>query len=215
MIEKKDKEKNINDSKKNIPIHEELSSGYALTFKILLIIHIIILFAMFVFFGLNHLVLFTASTTIAIRMFLGVKNRRPNYFKKGLFFYIMCFVFHIIKIIFRFLITFFVYKFRDDIDNLKNMNIIETKKILWIKGFDIKLNGIWSIIVLSLCMIFWLILIILFESKKKCFNYVDNFEKEIYLNLINKYYEQHQLDDQQIQQVDVNNNNNLTVNGQI
>lgn len=167
---------------------EELSYFYELLFKILLIIQMIILFIMFVFFGLNHLVLFVASLTITIRMFIGVKDKRPNYFIKGLFFFIWCFVAHVIKIIFRFLLTFFIYK-KHDIDNLKDMNIIETNTILWIKGFDIKLNGIWTIIILLIFMIFWIFLIILFSQKKKCFNYIDQKVRNEYNKIIDEFYQ--------------------------
>ena len=206
-----DKVENVNENNQNNILNEELSPGYALGFQILLIIHSIILFFMLVFFGFHHLVLFTVSITLTIRMILGIKNKRPNYFIKSLFLYIVCFICYIIKIVFRFLLTYFTFKIRNDINNLKDMNIIETENILWIKGFDIKINGIWSIVVLSICIIFWLILIILFVKKKKCFNYVDNFEKEQYINLINKYYEQHQ-SDEQIQPAENNNNNNINNN---
>ena len=68
------------------------------------------------------------------------------------------------------------------------MNIIETKKILWIPGFDIKLNGIWTLIILIAFMVYWAILIALFERKRNYFNYQDQKEYEEYLSLINEFY---------------------------
>ena len=74
----------------------------------------------------------------------------------------MSFACHIIKIIFRYILTCFIYKNQNDITNLRDMNIIETKSILWIPGFDIKLDGMWTLIILILFMIYWAILIALF-----------------------------------------------------
>ena len=195
MSESKDSMKNNNEQILKEPPYEELSSTYKMIFQILLIIQIIILFVIFVFFGLNHLVLFVASITVTIRMFLGVKNKRPNYFIKGLFLFVWCFVGHVVKIIFRYILTYFIFKNRDGISNLKDMNIIETNNILWIKSFDIKINGLWSIIIIIIFMIFWLILIILFELKKKHFDYIDNTDNETYINLINEYHQKHQSDE--------------------
>ena len=84
--------------------------------------------------------------------------------------------------------TYFTYKKENDITNLKDMNIIETESILWIPGFDIKLNGMWTLIILICFMIYWAILIILFQSKKNCFNIFDQKEYDTYLALINEYY---------------------------
>ena len=53
---------------------------------------------------------------------------------------------------------------------------------------DIKLDGIWTLIILILFMVYWAILIALFESKRNCFNYQDQKEYEEYLALINEYY---------------------------
>ena len=209
MSENKDTMKNSNDKiiQKEGPL-EELNSTSQLIFEILLIIQIIILFIIFLFFGLNHLVLFIVSVTVAIRMFIGIKNRRPNYFIKGLFLFIWCFIGHIIKIIFRYILTYFVFKNQCNISNLKDMNIIETTRILWIKGFDIKINGLWSIIIIIIFMIFWLLLIILFEIKKKYFDYIDNTGRDEYINLINEYHEKHPLYNQ-VPPVEINNNNNI------
>ena len=167
----------------------KLPKGQAILFEILLIIHLIVLIAMLLFFGLNHLISFVAATTITVRMLLGVKFNKPNYYNKGLFFFIWCFAFYLIKIIFRFILTFFTFKLRDDVDNLTDMNIIETKNILWIKKFDISLNGLWAIIILSVFMIFWLILIILFTKKQYYFNYADNSNDSQYITLIKEFYE--------------------------
>ncbi len=207
-MESKDTMGNVNN--KDINSTEELSFAYEITFKILLIIQIIIFIFMFLFFGLNHLVLFVISTTVAIRMFIGIHNQRPNYYIKGLFLFIMCFICHVIKIIFRFILTYFVYKNKEDINDLRDMNIIETNNILWIKGFDIKINGLWTMIILILFMIYWIILIILLESKKKCFYYNDEKETEEYISLINQFYQKQQNNENiQIDPAQTNNNNNI------
>ena len=183
--------------------------SFTITFKILLIIHMIILFVLFLFFGLNHLILFVATLTVTIRMFLGIHNNISNYFVKGLFLFIWCFIAHAIKIIFRFILTYFIYKNKDNISNLKDMNIIETESILWIKGFDIKINGLWSIIILCIFMVFWLVLIVLFEISLKRMNFViDEKERDKYLSLINDYYQNHPFDPAQANNNDNNNDNN-------
>ena len=169
-------------------LNKNISSGYLLTFKILLIIHLITNIFMLMFFGMNQVVLFVVTTTLIIRMFIGLHKHIYKYFINCLFLYNMSFVCHIIKIIFRFLLTYFTYKKENDITNLKDMNIIETESILWIPGFDIKLNGMWTLIILVLFMIYWAILIILFESKRNCFNIFDQKEYDEYLALINEYY---------------------------
>ena len=169
-------------------IEKNISVGYLLTFQILLIFHLIINIFMFMFFGMNQIVLFVITTTLIIRMFIGLNKQIYKYFINCLFLYNMSFVCHIIKIIFRFLLTYFTYKKENDITNLKDMNIIETESILWIPGFDIKLNGMWTIIILICFMIYWAILIILFQSKKNCFNIFDQKEYDTYLALINEYY---------------------------
>lgn len=169
-------------------IEKNISAGYLLTFQILLIFHLIINIFMFMFFGMNQIVLFVITTTLIIRMFIGLNKQIYKYFINCLFLYNMSFVCHIIKIIFRFLLTYFTYKKENDITNLKDMNIIETESILWIPGFDIKLNGMWTLIILICFMIYWAILIILFQSKKNCFNIFDQKEYDTYLALINEYY---------------------------
>ena len=169
-------------------IEKNISVGYLLTFQILLIFHLIINIFMFMFFGMNQIVLFVITTTLIIRMFIGLNKQIYKYFINCLFLYNMSFVCHIIKIIFRFLLTYFTYKKENDITNLKDMNIIETESILWIPGFDIKLNGMWTLIILICFMIYWAILIILFQSKKNCFNIFDQKEYDTYLALINEYY---------------------------
>ena len=173
----------------NENIHNKnISSGYLLTFKILLIIHLITNIFMLMFFGMNQVVLFVTNTTLIIRMFIGLHKHIYKYFINCLFLFNMSFVFHIIKIIFRFILTYFIYKNEYEISNLKDMNIIETESILWIPGFDIKLNGMWTLIILILFMIYWAVLIILFESKRNCFNIFDQKEYDEYLALINEYY---------------------------
>ena len=169
-------------------IEKNISAGYLLTFQILLIFHLIINIFMFMFFGMNQIVLFVITTTLIIRMFIGLNKQIYKYFINCLFLYNMSFVCHIIKIIFRFLLTYFTYKKENDITNLKDMNIIETESILWIPGFDIKLNGMWTLIILICFMIYWAILVILFQSKKNCFNIFDQKEYDTYLALINEYY---------------------------
>ncbi len=169
-------------------IEKNISVGYLLTFQILLIFHLIINIFMFMFFGMNQIVLFVITTTLIIRMFIGLNKQIYKYFINCLFLYNMSFVCHIIKIIFRFLLTYFTYKKENDITNLKDMNIIETESILWIPGFDIKLNGMWTLIILICFMIYWAILIIIFQSKKNCFNIFDQKEYDTYLALINEYY---------------------------
>ena len=169
-------------------LNKNISSGYLLTFKILLIIHLITNIFMLMFFGMNQVVLFVITTTLIIRMFIGLHKHIYKYFINCLFLFNMSFVFHIIKIIFRFILTYFIYKNEYEISNLKDMNIIETESILWIPGFDIKLNGMWTLIILVLFMIYWAILIILFESKRNCFNIFDQKEYDEYLALINEYY---------------------------
>ena len=149
--------------------------------------------------------------TLTIRMFLGVQYEKPTYFIHSLLLFILCFIMHIIKFIFRFLLTYFIFKNRDNISSLTDMNIIETKRILWIKGFDIKINGLWTIIIILIFMLYWLAIILLFESKKKYFNYVDEKEKEEYIKLINLYYEKQQQQDMSnqrgVSQVEIQNNN--------
>ena len=167
---------------------QELSQEYCVLFKVLLLILIVINIFMLLFFGLNQVILFIATITLIIRMFIGLQNKRPKYFVDCLFMFNMCFACHIIKIIFRYIMTYFTIKRENDISNLKDMNIIETKKILWIPGFDIKLNGIWTLIILIAFMIYWAILIALFESKRNYFNYQDQKEYEEYLSLINEFY---------------------------
>ena len=167
---------------------QELSQEYCVLFKVLLLILIVINIFMLLFFGLNQVILFIATITLIIRMFIGLQNKRPKYFVDCLFMFNMCFACHIIKIIFRYIMTYFTIKRENDISNLKDMNIIETKKILWIPGFDIKLNGIWTLIILIAFMIYWAILIALFERKRNYFNYQDQKEYEEYLSLINEFY---------------------------
>ena len=168
--------------------NEGLSPGYSVVFKILLIILMIINIFMLMFFGLNQVILFVVSMTLMIRMFMGLQNKRPQYFINCLFMFNWSFVCNLIKIIFRYLLTYFTIKKQYDISKLKDMNIIETESILWIPGFDIKLDGIWTLIILILFMVYWAILIALFESKRNCFNYQDQKEYEEYLALINEYY---------------------------
>ena len=134
------------------------------------------------------IMVFVVTTTLIIRMFIGLHKHIYKYFINCLFLFNMSFVFHIIKIIFRFILTYFIYKNEYEISNLKDMNIIETESILWIPGFDIKLNGMWTLIILVLFMIYWAILIILFETKRNCFNIFDQKEYDEYLALINEYY---------------------------
>ena len=167
---------------------QELSQEYCVLFKVLLLILIVINIFMLLFFGLNQVILFIATITLIIRMFIGLQNKRPKYFVDCLFMFNMSFACHIIKIIFRYIMTYFTIKRENDISNLKDMNIIETKKILWIPGFDIKLNGIWTLIILIAFMIYWAILIALFERKRNYFNYQDQKEYEEYLSLINEFY---------------------------
>ena len=157
------------------------------------------------FFGMNQMILFIVTMTLMIRMFIGLQNKRPQYFINCLFMFNMSFACHIIKIVFRYIMTYFVFKKQYDITNLKDMNIIETETILWIPGFDIKLNGIWTLIILIIFMVYWAVLIILFENKRNCFNYQDQFEYEEYLALINQY-------NKLPKQVDINNNNQEEVN---
>ena len=168
--------------------NEGLSPGYSVVFKILLIILMIINIFMLMFFGLNQVILFVVSMTLMIRMFIGLQNKRPQYFINCLFMFNWSFVCNLIKIIFRYLLTYFTIKKQYDISKLKDMNVIETESILWIPGFDIKLDGIWTLIILILFMVYWAILIALFESKRNCFNYQDQKEYEEYLALINEYY---------------------------
>ena len=215
MSESKDVVKRNEDTnkQKENKKEEEPSNTLSIIFRILLIIHMIIMFLMLVFFGLNHLILFTISMTLTIRMYLGVKNKSSNYFIKSLFLFNMCFVCHAIKIIFRFILTYFVYKTKEDISNLKDLNIIETNNILWIKGFDIKINGIWSIIIIVLFMVYWIVLIVLFELKVDCLKLSNDRDNEVYFSLINQFYQK--LDNNQIQINEENNNiisNNINNN---
>ena len=215
MSESKDvvKRNEDNNKQKENKKEEEPSNTYSIIFRILLIIHMIIMFLMLVFFGLNHLILFTISMTLTIRMYLGVKNKSSNHFIKSLFLFNMCFVCHAIKIIFRFILTYFVYKTKEDISNLKDLNIIETNNILWIKGFDIKINGIWSIIIIVLFMVYWIVLIVLFELKVDCLKLSNDRDNEVYFSLINQFYQKQ--DNNQIQINEENNNiisNNINNN---
>ena len=192
-LEKKE-EKNGEDKKEKEKKKEEildkmkLSPGYAIFFKILLIIQIIALVVMLVLFGLNHLVLFVASITTAIRIYLGIQYDKPSYYNKGLYFFLWCFGFHVLKIIYCTLLSFLTIKLRDNKDNLKDMQIIETKRILGINGFNIYLNGVWTLMIFGFCIGFWLLLLILFYEKQYCFDYVDTKEDKKYLALINEFY---------------------------
>ena len=211
MSESKDVVARVGDSNnlKENNIKEEPSNIYSIIFRILLIIQMIIMLLMLVFFGLNHLILFTVSMTLTIRMYLGVKNKSSNHFIKSLFLFNICFVCHAIKIIFRFILTYFVYKNKENISNLKDLNIIETNNILWIKGFDIKINGIWSIIVIVLFMGYWILLIVLFELKADRLNLSNDVDNEIYFSLINQFYQKNGNNQVQINQ---ENNNNIVSN---
>ena len=203
MSERIDSLGNENNNENSLNL--ELSQGFCLLFKLLLIILMIINVFILMFFGMNQMILFVVTMTLMIRMFIGLQNKRPQYFINCLFMFNMSFACHIIKIVFRYIMTYFVFKKQYDITNLKDMNIIETETILWIPGFDIKLNGIWTLIILIIFMVYWAILIILFENKRNCFNYQDQFEYEEYLALINQY-------NKLPKQVDINNNNQEEVN---
>ena len=203
MSERIDSLGNENNNENSLNL--ELSQGFCLLFKLLLIILMIINVFILMFFGMNQMILFVVTMTLMIRMFIGLQNKRPQYFINCLFMFNMSFACHIIKIVFRYIMTYFVFKKQYDITNLKDMNIIETETILWIPGFDIKLNGIWTLIILIIFMVYWAVLIILFENKRNCFNYQDQFEYEEYLALINQY-------NKLPKQVDINNNNQEEVN---
>ena len=203
MSERIDSLGNENNNENSLNL--ELSQGFCLLFKLLLIILMIINVFILMFFGMNQMILFVVTMTLMIRMFIGLQNKRPQYFINCLFMFNMSFACHIIKIVFRYIMTYFVFKKQYDITNLKDMNIIETETILWIPGFDIKLNGIWTLIILIIFMVYWAVLIILFEKKRNCFNYQDQFEYEEYLALINQY-------NKLPKQVDINNNNQEEVN---
>ena len=203
MSERIDSLGNENNNENSLNL--ELSQGFCLLFKLLLIILMIINVFILMFFGMNQMILFIVTMTLMIRMFIGLQNKRPQYFINCLFMFNMSFACHIIKIVFRYIMTYFVFKKQYDITNLKDMNIIETETILWIPGFDIKLNGIWTLIILIIFMVYWAVLIILFENKRNCFNYQDQFEYEEYLALINQY-------NKLPKQVDINNNNQEEVN---
>ena len=203
MSERIDSLGNENNNENSLNL--ELSQGFCLLFKLLLIILMIINVFILMFFGMNQMILFVVTMTLMIRMFIGLQNKRPQYFINCLFMFNMSFACHIIKIVFRYIMTYFVFKKQYDITNLKDMNIIETETILWIPGFDIKLNGIWTLIILIIFMVYWTVLIILFENKRNCFNYQDQFEYEEYLALINQY-------NKLPKQVDINNNNQEEVN---
>ena len=203
MSERIDSLGNENNNENSLNL--ELSQGFCLLFKLLLIILMIINVFILMFFGMNQMILFIVTMTLMIRMFIGLQNKRPQYFINCLFMFNMSFACHIIKIVFRYIMTYFVFKKQYDITNLKDMNIIETETILWIPGFDIKLNGIWTLIILIIFMVYWAVLIILFENKRNCFNNQDQFEYEEYLALINQY-------NKLPKQVDINNNNQEEVN---
>ena len=180
--------KEIENNNENISVINNISDGYLLTFKILLIVHFITNIFMLMFFGMNQVVLFVVTIILEIRMFIGLHKKIYKYFINCLFIFNMSFACHIIKIIFRYILTCFIYKNQNDITNLRDMNIIETKSILWIPGFDIKLDGMWTLIILILFMIYWAILIALFESKRNGFDIFDQKEYDEYLTLINEYY---------------------------
>ena len=180
--------KEIENNNENISVINNISDGYLLTFKILLIVHFITNIFMLMFFGMNQVVLFVVTIILEIRMFIGLHKKIYKYFINCLFLFNMSFACHIIKIIFRYILTCFIYKNQNDLNNLRDMNIIETESILWIPGFDIKLDGMWTLIILILFMIYWAILIFLFESKRNCFDIFDQKEYDEYLTLINEYY---------------------------
>ena len=180
--EQKEKEKA---PRKNLP------RIFAEFFKLLLIIHLIILLAMFVLFGLNHLLLYVVSTTVTIRMLFGVIYNIPDYYNKGLYFTVWCFVFNAIEITIRFLVSFFTYKIRDNITDLREMKIIETNRFLWFKGFSISLDGLSTLIILGFFMAFWALLIVLFNLKKSYFDFEDRREDKKYLDIIQQFYEKH------------------------
>ena len=162
-------------------------------FKVLLIIHLIILLAMFVLFGLNHLLLYVVSTTVTLRMLFGVKYNVPDYYNKGLYFTVWLIIFNAIEITIRFLVSFYTYKIRDNITDLREMKIIETNRFLWFKGFNISLDGLSTLIILGFFMAFWALIIILFHLKKSYFDFVDRREDKKYYGIIEEFYKDHSL----------------------
>ena len=190
--QKKEKEKKIQKKEKEmidlIKPGTGLPGEFGEFLKIFLITHLIILFSMFVMFGLNHLLLYVVSTTVTLRIYFGVKYNKPDYYNKGLYFTTWLFVFNAIEITIRFFVSFFTYKIRDDIVDLREMKMIETDRFLWFKGFRFSFSGYSTVLILGFFMAFWGLLILLLNANKPYFDFEDRREDEKYLPIIHEFY---------------------------
>ena len=72
--------KEIENNNENISVINNISDGYLLTFKILLIVHFITNIFMLMFFGMNQVVLFVVTIILEIRMFIGLHKKIYKYF---------------------------------------------------------------------------------------------------------------------------------------
>ena len=182
--------KDKNDKKDKNEENNNNSSGIYIFIKIMIIIIIIYNIAIFLFSGMNHLILFIPSITSAIRIFIGFNNNIYDYAYKGLVLFIMCLICQIIKFIFRFILTYFIIKKDNNSKgNILDYEFIEFKNVLWINDFDIKINGTATLIIYIVFFAVWLFIIILVQFQKKKFP--KNKDSSKYEEIINLYYSCH------------------------
>lgn len=178
---------NKEESQKEI---EDIPQKYIIIDKILLITSILFNIFTFLLFGWNHLILFTATITILFRIYFGVKDKKAYYFLKGLSAFIMCFTAFIIKILFRLIMSCIANR-DDEENNFLKRNFFETNHIFWIKGFDIKINGLGFIIFFLAFLALWITMIIFFNFQKKWFASMTSKNSiNTYSNLIDSFYEE-------------------------
>ena len=190
---KKNEESNKETQDKKIQ-NEKFSNGICTFIQIMLIIIIIFNIAIFLFSGMNHLILFIPSITSAVRIIIGFNNNLYDYVFKGLVLFIMCFVCQIIKFVFRFILMYFIIKNNDEIKgNILDCDFIECKNVLWINDFDIKINGVGTLIIFIVFFVFWFFVIFLIQCQKEKFPKIKNSSK--YEEIINLYYSCHNSSD--------------------
>lgn len=196
--EEESKIKSSNNNNKDINSTQEISGEETLTNtfiildKIFLIFFILFNIFIFFIFGWNHLVLFTVTMTILIRIYLGVKNKNAYYFLKGSTALNMCFLAYMVKIIFRLIMTCVSHNVNNEKDyNFLEYNFFETNHIFWINGFDIKINGFGFIIFFIVFCVVWIFMIIFLRlQKKKFIPYISKNGIDTYSSLIDAYYEE-------------------------
>ena len=187
--EKNDKnEKNDENDKNDKKVeNKKYNSGIYIFIQTMLIIIILFNIAIFLFSGINQLILFIPSVTSAIRIFIGFNNNIYDYVYKGQVLFIMCFICQIIKFIFRFILTYFIIKKNNHSGgNILDYNFIECKNVLWVNDFYIKINGVSTLIIFIVFFVAWLFIILLIQCQKEKFPKNKNSSK--YEEIINLYY---------------------------